>query len=103
VLRRIGTAKEKHTIEYLGYSSLEYKKHIESLWKPGMTWENHGLGEGTWQVDHDKEVMQFANEGIIDTKVIHALSNLQPLWNEEHSKKSGKFLHQRKLNRIKNT
>jgi len=100
VLDRVGTKKEKHTIEYLGYSPLEYKKHIESLWKPGMSWANHGLGEGTWQVDHEKEVMKFAEEGIKDPKIIHALSNLQPLWDDEHRVKSGEFLHQRKLDRI---
>jgi len=100
VLDRIGTKKEKHTIEYLGYSSLEYKEHIESLWEPGMSWENHGIGEGTWQVDHIKEVIQYAEEGVTDTKIIHALSNLQPLWDDEHRKKSGRFLHERKLEKI---
>jgi len=97
VLNRIGTKKEKHTIDYVGYTAEDFKKHIESLWEPGMSWKNHGLGKGTWQVDHIKEVMQFVEEGITDTKVIHSLSNLQPLWDGEHRKKSGEFLHQRKL------
>ena len=102
VLNRIGTKKEKHTIEYLGYSASDYKEHIESLWKPGMSWENHGQGKGTWQVDHIKEIIHYVEEGITDTKIIHALDNLQPLWDDEHSKKSGEFLHQRKLNSINN-
>jgi hypothetical protein len=100
VLDRVGTKKEKHTIEYLGYSASDYKEHIESLWKPGMSWENYGQGKGTWQIDHIKEVMQYVEEGVTDTKIIHSLSNLQPLWDDEHHKKSGEFLHQRKLDRI---
>ena len=96
-INRIGTKKEKHTIEYIGYTPEEFKLYIESLWEDGMTWKNHGQGKGTWQVDHIKEIMQFIDEGITDTKVIHALGNLQPLWNEEHSIKSGKFISQRHL------
>tara|TARA_R110000823_G_C15770191_1_gene483942 strand:+ start:100 stop:783 length:684 start_codon:yes stop_codon:yes gene_type:complete len=101
VLDRIGTKKEKHTHEYLDYTTEEFKLHIESMWKPGMTWENNSQGEGTWQVDHIKEVRTMIEEGITDPNIIHALSNLQPLWHEEHSTKSGEFLHQRKLDRIK--
>jgi len=100
VLDRIGTKKEKHTIDYVGYSAEDFKKHIESLWTEGMTWGNHGIGKGKWQVDHYKEVMQFLDEGITNPKIIHALSNLQPLWHDEHSKKTGKFLHKRKLKKI---
>ena len=48
-----------------------------------------------------KEVRTMIEEGITDPNIIHALSNLQPLWHEEHSTKSGEFLHQRKLDRIK--
>ena len=100
VLDRIGTKKEKHTIDYVGYSAEDFKKHIESLWKPGMTWENQGIGKGKWQIDHNKEVMEFLDEGITDPKIIHDLNNLQPLWHDEHSKKTGKFLHERKLKKI---
>jgi len=100
VLDRVGTKKEKHTHEYLDYTYEEFKLHIESLWEPGMTWENNGQGKGTWQVDHIKEVRTMIEEGITDPKIIHALSNLQPLWDDIHRKKSGKFLHQRKLDRI---
>ena len=57
-----------------------------------MNWENNGCGKGKWQLDHKKEVAQFIQEGIEDPNIINALSNLQPLWTEEHARKTGKFM-----------
>ena len=95
IFRKIGTKKEKHSHEYLDYTAEDLRLHIESLFKPGMSWENHGMGHGRWQLDHIKEVDQFISEGIEDPNIINALSNLQPLWTEEHAKKSGKYLSEK--------
>ena len=92
VLYQIGTKKEKHSHEYLNYTAKDLRLHIESLFKPGMNWENNGCGKGKWQLDHKKEVAQFIQEGIEDPNIINALSNLQPLWTEEHARKTGKFM-----------
>ena len=73
-LKRLGTQKEGHTIEMLGYSALELKEHIENQFVPGMTWDNHG----DWHIDHIKAVVNFDNNA--DIKVVCALENLQPLW-----------------------
>jgi len=100
-LNRVGTKKEKHSMEYVDYTPEEFRKHIESLWKPGMTWENHGQGDGTWQIDHTKEVRIFVDEGITDPNIVNELNNLQPLWDEEHRKKSGEFIHNRCLEKHK--
>ena len=73
-LWRLGTPKEALTIELLGYSSTEFKKHIESLFTEGMTWENHG----EWHIDHIIDVSTFSPD--TPPSVVNALSNLRPLW-----------------------
>ena len=74
-LKRLGTNKSGHTIDELGYSADELKVHIESLFLPTMTWDNHGV---EWHIDHIKPVSSF-DKGA-DIKIVCALSNLQPLW-----------------------
>ena len=92
VLSKIGTKKEKHSVEYVDYTPNELRLHIESLFQPGMAWSNHGWGKGKWQIDHKKEVAQYIREGITDINIINRLNNLQPLWTEEHAGKTGKFM-----------
>jgi hypothetical protein len=70
----VGTKKEGKTIDILGYSPLELKKHIESLFTEGMSWENYG----EWHIDHIKPVTKFDKNELPST--VNALSNLQPLW-----------------------
>jgi len=73
-LWRLNTNKIGKTIDLLGYSSDEFRIHIESLFTQGMTWENHG----EWHIDHIKDVSLF-EEGT-HPSVVNALSNLRPLW-----------------------
>ena len=94
VLEKVGTKKELHSVEYVDYTPIELKEHIESLFQPGMSWGNHGMGTGKWQIDHKKEVAQYIKEGITDVNIINRLDNLQPLWTEEHSQKTADFIRQ---------
>jgi hypothetical protein len=73
-LKRLGTPKQNHTIDMLGYSALELKEHIEKQFLPGMNWENHG----EWHIDHIHPVTKFSNTE--DVRIVCALENLQPLW-----------------------
>lgn len=86
-LKRIKQNKEARTFDLLGYSSEEFKSHIEKQFKEGMSWSNHG----EWHVDHKKPVYLMIKEGITDLKVINALTNLQPLWATENLSKQGKY------------
>jgi hypothetical protein len=58
----------------LGYSANDLKVHIESLWTPGMTWDNHG----EWHIDHIRPLSSFPQDA--DVSIVNALANLQPLW-----------------------
>lgn len=51
-----------------------------------MSWDNHGSGPGTWQIDH-KIPFADLSKGI-DLLDIVNYKNLQPLWHEDHVKKS---------------
>lgn len=73
-LKRIGKKKEGLTIELLGYSAIELKEHIESLFSEGMSWNNHG----EWHLDHIKMVSSFDKDTPVN--IINSLVNLRPLW-----------------------
>lgn len=81
-LIRLGKHKEGNTIESLGYSAIELKRHLESLFTEGMSWNN----QGQWHIDHIKPVSKFDPETPMN--VVNALSNLQPLWGSDNIKKS---------------
>lgn len=76
-----------HTEERLGYSFVEFREHIEALWEPWMTWDNHG----EWHVDHVKPIVSFLDEGVTDPSVVNALSNLRPISAEENLAKSARW------------
>jgi hypothetical protein len=84
-IKHLGTKKEGHTIDMLGYSATDLKNHIESLFKEGMSWINFG----EWEVDHIKPVSKWSKDSLISD--VNALSNLQPLWKEENRAKFNKF------------
>lgn len=73
-LNRLGTKKQGHTIDLLGYSAIQLKEHIEKQFTEGMTWDNHG----DWHIDHIKAVTKFDNSE--DVRIVCALQNLRPLW-----------------------
>jgi len=62
----------------VGYSVEKLKHHLERLFQPGMTWENHG----EWHIDHIVPIAVFNYEKPedVDFKRCWALKNLQPLW-----------------------
>ena len=84
-LRRIGKKKEGRTLAILGYSALQLKEHIASLFLPGMSWDNHRL----WHVDHKKPISTFDKN--THPSIVNALSNLQPLWAHDNLSKHNNY------------
>jgi len=84
-LRYLGTKKEGHTQDMLGYSAIELKEHLQNHFKESMSWENYG----EWEIDHIRPLTSFD----MDTKPsdVNSLSNLQPLWKEENIAKYNKL------------
>ena len=65
----------------LGCSLEELKKHLETQFKSGMSWDNYG----DWHIDHIVPLASAQNEAEIK-KLCH-FTNLQPLWAEENLSK----------------
>ena len=72
-----GKNKSKRIVEILGCNIEEFKQHIESLFSPEMTWENHG---DIWEIDHILPCasFDFTQEDSLE-KCFH-YSNHQPLF-----------------------
>lgn len=86
--KRLGGSEDssKPCIQYIGCTMEEFRNHIESLWKEGMSWENHGLYG--WHLDHIIPIASITDVDDIETikKICH-YTNYQPLWAEENLKK----------------
>ncbi len=79
--KKVGSA-----VRDLGCSIEFLKGYLEAQFSPGMTWENHGA---EWQVDHIRPLCSFDLTDRAQFLAACHYSNLQPLWNVEHSIKSG--------------
>lgn len=80
--------KGTKTRDMIGCDWETLKVHIESKFKPGMTWDNRS----EWHIDHIRPLAS-AN----DADELHQLchyTNLQPLWAAENLSKGAKLLGQ---------
>src|SRR5204862_6442246 len=76
------------TVALLGCSREEFKAHLESKFQPEMTWENLGIGQGTWQIDHIVPIDKHDLTTLEGQRAAFHYSNTQPLWYEDHLRKS---------------
>jgi hypothetical protein len=80
--------KSNSTTALLGCSIDDLKNHLETLFKPGMTWNNYGL-KG-WHIDHIVPLCSFDLSDSEQVKIACNYKNLQPLWAKENLSKGGK-------------
>jgi len=94
VRRRLSSFMKTHDNNFnqgIGCTRIELVKHLESLFKPGMSWCNYGAGEngdhaGSWHIDHKVPISKFKGD-----RPNH-YTNLQPLWSQENMSKGNKML-----------
>ena len=79
--------KSKSTQQLLGCSINELKKHLESKFESGMSWDNYGK----WEIDHIRPCASFNLSDIKQQFQCFHYSNLQPLWEQENLEKSNKY------------
>lgn len=84
------TKRAKTTIELLGCSYQELKKHIEQQFTEGMTWEV--LLKGKIHIDHILPLASFDLTKEEEQKKAFHYSNLQPLWAKENMRKGTKIV-----------
>lgn len=71
----------------LGYTQIDFKEHITSLFSEGMSWENRS----EWHIDHIVPLSWWIKNGVTDVSMINALINLQPLWAIDNLTKGDKI------------
>jgi len=81
--------KSEATIKLLGCSYEQFIKHFESLFQPGMTWENYGVHG--WHIDHIIPCSAFDLAKEEEQKRCFHWMNLQPLWAKDNIRK-GSFV-----------
>jgi hypothetical protein len=84
--------KTKKTLELIGCSWQEAMDHIQSQFKEGMTWENHGY-KG-WHIDHIIPCASFDLSDPEQQKKCFHYTNLQPLWWYENLSKGDRILEE---------
>jgi len=84
--------KTSKSYEYLGCSPGFLRNHLESLFQPGMNWENYGRGKDKWNVDHIIPLSWWDLKNNPEHLFIAShWSNLQPMWEPENLRKKDKY------------
>lgn len=78
--------KRGKTLELLECSIEELRTHLESLFFPGMSWENYG----EWHIDHKIPLASFDLTDSEQLKQAGHYKNLQPLWAKDNFIKGDK-------------
>lgn len=81
-------SKSARTTELLGCPIIWLEVHLESLFKPGMTWENYGP---VWHIDHVRPCASFDLTKPEHQRWCFHWTNLQPLFALENIRKGAKF------------
>ncbi len=79
------------SFELSGCTIEALKKHLESQFQEGMSWENYGVNG--WHVDHILPCASFDLTDPEQQRQCFHYSNLQPLWAEENYRKGAKWPH----------
>jgi hypothetical protein len=80
--------KTHNTLELLGCSISEVRRHIESKFQAGMNWSNHG--KHGWHIDHIVPCAAFDLTNENEQRRCFHWSNLQPMWASENQSKKDK-------------
>lgn len=82
----LGSNKNTTTFEIIGCTPQQLKEHLETQFKCGMSWDNHGLFG--WHIDHIIPLSSAKTEEEL-YQLCH-YTNLQPLWAKDNLRKSNK-------------
>jgi hypothetical protein len=97
--KRKGVFKHTRTQILLGTDFKTARAYIENLFESGMTWENHGMGHGKWNLDHKQPCASFDLKCPVQQLACFNYKNLQPLWAIDNMKKGAKLNYEFKPSR----
>lgn len=90
IIRMKSGTKHTSCMNLVGCDFDTLKSHIESQFKDGMNWSNHGNGDNKWNIDHIKPLVTFDLHSLEQQQVAFHYFNLRPLWFSENMKRSRK-------------
>ena len=82
-----GKVKSKQTMILIGCSLEDLKKHLESQFTGGMSWDNHG----EWHIDHIIPCSSFDLSLTEEQERCFCYTNLQPLWAKDNIAKGARY------------
>lgn len=77
--------KSNKTFDFVGCTPDLLRKHLESNFKEGMTWNNYG----EWEIDH--KIPLCLGTTISELYKLNYYRNLQPMWKHDNIKKGAKL------------
>jgi hypothetical protein len=78
------------TVDLIGCSIDDLKKHLEAKFTDGMNWGNYG--RNGWHIDHILPCASFDLTKKKQQKICFHYTNLQPLWEADNIRKGDKIL-----------
>jgi len=104
-IRRAIKKNRRSAFDILGYNVEELRNRLESLFQPGMSWENYGT---EWHIDHITPKSWFKIEGPdgvdeYEMRLCWSLENLQPMWVDDNLVKNNRYISDIKLGRMRIT
>ncbi len=84
-----GQSKSKKTLDLLGCTIEELKKHLQTQFTRDMNWDNYGLNG--WEIDHRIPCASFDFTDSKQQEACFNYTNLKPLWAIDNRIKSNKF------------
>jgi len=82
-----GINKSESTINLIGCSINLLKLHLQSKFRPGMSFKNYGK----WHIDHIRPCASFDLSKPAEQKKCFHYTNLQPLWAKDNREKGDKI------------
>lgn len=82
-----GRRKVASATDLLGCTVEECRKHLESQFSDGMSWDNYG----EWHIDHIVPLARFSFDSDEDFRRAFHFTNLQPLWARENLSKGDRL------------
>lgn len=104
-IRKAIKKNRQSAFNLLGYTVEELRQHLESLFQPGMSWENYGT---EWHIDHITPKSWFKVEGPdgideYELRLCWSLENLQPMWGDENLEKNNRYVSDARMGRMRIT
>jgi len=88
ILKSANIGKNARAFQYIGCSPGFLRNHLESLFQPGMTWENRE----EWEIDYIVPLSWWDLKNHPENLFIAShWTNLQPVWKDYNRKKKALF------------